>query len=129
MARTLTAPDPRAIGGGLDEAWMALAFDAAEAALAGGDCPFGAAVGKEGELLAVCASTEHSAGSTTRHAEMNALAAATATLGVPLLHGATLYSTHEPCLMCTGALLHAQVDRLVVATLRDDVPARFRQRR
>ena len=129
MALPFLAPAPATdLPGGPDddERRMAVAFDAAEAALARGDCPFGAAVVLGGEAVALCGSTEHSRGSTTGHAEMDALAEAARALGVPLLHGATLYCTHEPRVMCAGALLHAQVDRVVVGTLRADLPLLFR---
>ena len=49
----------------------------------------------------------------TAHAEMQALTAATATLGGKYLTGCTLYVTVEPCIMCAGAIGWAQVGRVV----------------
>jgi tRNA(adenine34) deaminase len=47
------------------------------------------------------------------HAEMEALAAAFAAVGEGRLPEAELFCTLEPCLMCTGAALHARVRRIV----------------
>lgn len=47
------------------------------------------------------------------HAEMEALRAAFKTTGDARLPGAILYCTLEPCFMCTGALLHARIARVV----------------
>lgn len=44
------------------------------------------------------------------------------------LTGCTVYSTHEPCAMCAGALVHARPDRVVFGTRRADVPSWFRPR-
>ena len=45
------------------------------------------------------------------HAEVYALRAAG-----PLALGATAYVTLEPCSMCSGAMIHSRLDRLVFAT-------------
>ena len=49
----------------------------------------------------------------TAHAEVVALRAAAARLGNYRLSGATLYVTLEPCAMCSGAILHARLARVV----------------
>ena len=49
----------------------------------------------------------------TAHAEMQAITAATETLGGKYLQGCTLYVTVEPCIMCAGAIGWAQISRLV----------------
>jgi tRNA(adenine34) deaminase len=52
----------------------------------------------------------------TAHAEMIAITAASNHLGSSRLEGCTLYSTLEPCLMCTGAILHSRVEKVIFAT-------------
>jgi tRNA(adenine34) deaminase len=47
------------------------------------------------------------------HAEIRALREAGARLGNYRLEGCTLFVTLEPCLMCTGAIIHARLARLV----------------
>ncbi len=49
----------------------------------------------------------------TAHAEVLAIRAAAAALGVWRLPQATLYVTKEPCSMCAGAIVAARVERLV----------------
>ncbi len=49
----------------------------------------------------------------TAHAEIVALRTAAHRLGNYRLPQATVYVTLEPCMMCTGALVHARVERLV----------------
>jgi tRNA(adenine34) deaminase len=49
----------------------------------------------------------------TAHAEVVALRAAASKLGNYRLTGATLYVTLEPCAMCSGAIIHARLARVV----------------
>jgi len=49
----------------------------------------------------------------TAHAEVMALRDAAEHLGNYRLPGATLYVTLEPCVMCSGAIMHARVARVV----------------
>ncbi len=49
----------------------------------------------------------------TAHAEMQAITAASQSLGGKYLQHCTLYVTVEPCLMCAGALAWAQIGRVV----------------
>ncbi len=49
----------------------------------------------------------------TAHAEMQAITAASNTLGGKYLNKCTLYVTVEPCVMCSGAIAWSQMGRLV----------------
>ena len=49
----------------------------------------------------------------TAHAEMQAITAASSTLGGKYLNDCTLYVTVEPCVMCAGALAWSQIGRIV----------------
>jgi tRNA(adenine34) deaminase len=63
----------------------------------------------------------------TCHSEVVAIRESMARAG-GLLHGATLYSTFEPCMFCCGAINHAKVSRVVWGAGRDDLPHLYRQR-
>jgi len=57
----------------------------------------------------------------TAHAEMVAIRRAGAALEREELRGATLYSTLQPCGMCTMASIWSRIDRIVYGAGRDDV--------
>ena len=98
---------------GADHQFMQLALDQAQAALRCGEVPVGAVVVKDGVVVAAGHNTSVSQTDPTGHAEVVALRAAAKVLGSHRLDGCTMYVTLEPCAMCSGAVLHARLDRLV----------------
>lgn len=54
-------------------------------------------------------------GDPTQHAEMRAVAAAFHALGAEGMAGSTLYTSAEPCAMCSGAVYWTGIDRVVYA--------------
>ena len=93
--------------------WMQHALALARCAEADGEVPVGAVVVRDGALLGEGWNQPISANDPTAHAEIVALRAAARAVGNYRLPGSTLYVTLEPCLMCTGAMVHARVERLV----------------
>lgn len=98
---------------------MRLALDEAEDARDAGEVPVGAVIVREGDLVARGANAMVAAGDPTAHAELLAIHAAVAALGVPRLEGCTLYVTLEPCAMCAGAIVLARPDRVVFGAWDD----------
>ncbi|MBM3387401.1 MAG: tRNA adenosine(34) deaminase TadA, partial [Betaproteobacteria bacterium] len=98
-----------------DEHWMALALAQAQEAAAAGEVPVGAVVVKDGVLIASGRNAPIAGHDPTAHAEMVALREAARVLGNYRLEGCTLYVTLEPCPMCSGAMLHARLSRVVFA--------------
>ncbi|WP_297526680.1 tRNA adenosine(34) deaminase TadA [Thiohalobacter sp.] len=96
-----------------DEAWMGEALALAERAAAEGEVPVGALVVRDGECIGRGWNRPIATHDPTAHAEINALRDAAERMGNYRLTGSTLYVTLEPCLMCSGALVHARVERLV----------------
>jgi tRNA(adenine34) deaminase len=96
-----------------DSAFMQLAL--AQAALAGqaGEVPVGAVVVCNGEVIATGRNAPIEGHDPTAHAEIAALRAAAKALGNYRLPDCTLYVTLEPCAMCSGAMLHARLKRVV----------------
>ncbi|KIU37404.1 CMP deaminase [Methylobacterium radiotolerans] len=88
------------------------AFAAARAAAAAGEVPVGAAVVRDGTVLAVAHNRPRELHDPTAHAEILAIRAACATLGTERLVGCDLYVTLEPCPMCAGAISFARIRRL-----------------
>ena len=99
-----------------DLGMMRRALLAAESAAQKGEVPVGAVVAREAEILAVAANERETTKDPTAHAELLAIRQAAATLGGWRLTGCTLYSTLEPCPMCSGAAHAARIGRLVYAT-------------
>ena len=97
-----------------DEHWMQLALAQAALAAAQGEVPVGAVVvDAQGHVLATGHNQPIAQHDPTGHAEVVALRAAARALGNYRLEGCTLYVTLEPCAMCSGAMLHARLARVV----------------
>ncbi|QOY92590.1 tRNA adenosine(34) deaminase TadA [Massilia sp. UMI-21] len=100
-------PEPGAVG------YMQLALDQARLAWAEGEVPVGAVVVKDGEVIATGYNRPIGRHDPTAHAEIVALRAAAEKLGNYRLPGCELYVTLEPCIMCSGAMMHARLARVV----------------
>lgn len=96
-----------------DTRFMRLALEEARLGAAEGEVPVGAVVVIDGEVVAAAHNLTEASGDPTAHAELLALRAAALAAGDWRLHDATLYVTLEPCAMCLGAALQAQLGRLV----------------
>lgn len=96
-----------------DMTFMRLAMQlAAEAALLG-EVPVGAVLVREGQIIGRGANAPIRLHDPTAHAEILALRDAAAALCNYRLPNTTLYVSLEPCAMCSGAIQHARVGRLV----------------
>ena len=96
-----------------DAHWMGLALEQARLAAAAGEVPVGAVVVRNGQLIASGRNAPIAGHDPTAHAEVVALREAARVLGNYRLDGCTLYVTLEPCAMCSGAMLHARLARVV----------------
>jgi tRNA(adenine34) deaminase len=95
--------------------FMQLALGEARRAWAQGEVPVGAVVVKDGEVIATGYNQPIGSHDPTAHAEIVALRAAAEKLGNYRLPGCELYVTLEPCAMCSGAMMHARLARVVYA--------------
>lgn len=96
-----------------DEEYMQLALELAVQAAAVGEVPVGALVMKDGEIIGRGYNAPISSHDPSAHAEIRAMRDAAQHIGNYRLVGCTLYVTLEPCAMCTGAIQHARIARLV----------------
>jgi tRNA(Ile)-lysidine synthase len=94
---------------------MRQALAQADEAAGDGEVPVGAVVVCNGQVIGEGRNRREGDHDPTGHAEVVALKQAAKSLGSWNLQGCTLYVTLEPCLMCTGALLHAHISRVVYA--------------
>lgn len=96
-----------------DEKYMRLALNEAHKALKRGEVPIGAVVVSGERIVGRGHNLVESLCDATAHAEMQAITAASSTLGGKYLNDCTLYVTVEPCVMCAGALAWSQIGRIV----------------
>jgi tRNA(adenine34) deaminase len=95
------------------DAGMEVALEEARKAESHGDVPIGAAIFRDGELLARAGNERELRRDPTAHAEVLAIRAAAAALGGWRLPGTSLFVTLEPCAMCAGAIVLARVPLVV----------------
>ena len=96
-----------------DNACMSLALEQALLALNDGEVPVGAVVVRHGQVIASGRNAPIGHHDPTAHAEIVALRAAARALGNYRLDDCELFVTLEPCAMCSGAMLHARLKRVV----------------
>jgi tRNA(adenine34) deaminase len=86
-----------------------------------GGNPIGCVIVRDGAVLAAAHNEVDLRHDPTAHAELLAIRRACAAIGQPELRGATLYSTLQPCGMCTMASIWAKLGRIVFGAGRADV--------
>ena len=96
-----------------DTYFMRIALQEAEDAYAEDEIPVGAVVVLDNQIIAKGHNLTETLKDVTAHDEMMAITSAANALGAKYLQECTLYVTLEPCLMCAGAIAHAQVKTLV----------------
>lgn len=96
-----------------DAHYMELCLQLAKEAMAAGDVPVGAVMVRNGEIIAQAGNRREQDRNALHHAEILCIDEACRKLGTRRLNGCTLYVTLEPCPMCGGALINAQISRLV----------------
>lgn len=96
-----------------DERFMALAIEEARKALSKDEIPIGCVIVSQDQIIGRGHNLTETLADVTAHAEMQAITAATQTVGGKYLPDATLYVTVEPCAMCAGAIGWAQISRIV----------------
>ncbi len=96
-----------------DTPFMRAALEQARLAWDAGEVPVGAVLVVKGEIVGRGYNQPISACDPSAHAEVMALRDAGQHLANYRLPGSTLYVTLEPCVMCSGAIMHARVNRLV----------------
>jgi tRNA(adenine34) deaminase len=89
------------------------ALRTAERALELGEVPVGAVVVHEGRIIGRGFNRSITDSDPTAHAEIIALREAGRTIANYRLVDCDLFATIEPCAMCSGALVHSRIRRLV----------------
>jgi tRNA(adenine34) deaminase len=93
--------------------FMTAALSLAHEAAAAGEVPVGAVVVKDARVIGTGFNAPISRHDPSAHAEIQAMREAASALGNYRLTGCTLFVTLEPCAMCSGAIQHARIARVV----------------
>ena len=96
-----------------DPLYMRMALELAAQAAAAGEVPVGAVVVQDGVVVGRGYNQPISGTDPSAHAEIMAWRDAGRTLGNDRLSGCDLYVTLEPCVMCSGAIMHGRIRRVI----------------
>lgn len=96
-----------------DEEFMHHAIRLAQVALEKGDTPVGSVVILKGRIVGEGFETVRSEKDLTAHAEVKAIREACRTLDTVDLDGCELYTTVEPCFLCSYAIRSTHISRVV----------------
>ena len=94
------------------EKFMLLAVEEAKIALERGEVPIGCVITKNGDLISKSHNTKELNKNAIEHGEINALIEAQKIIGDWRLNDCDIYTTCEPCIMCTGAILHTRLKKV-----------------
>lgn len=96
----------------LNYKFMFNALEEAEKALDQDEVPIGAVIVHKNKIIGRGYNQTEQLKDPTAHAEMIAITAACNNLKSKYLNQCEIYVTLEPCMMCTGALLSARIDKI-----------------
>lgn len=100
-----------------DEKYMKEALKEARKAYKLGEVPIGCVIIYEGKIIGRGYNRRNTDKTTLSHAEITAIKKASKVMGDWRLEGCTLYVTLEPCQMCSGAIIQARMDRVVMGSM------------
>ena len=95
------------------EPFITECYRLAMSAVRKGNHPFGALLVKGGRVVLTAENSVESDRDCTRHAELNLVSRAMRELGPEDVRRCTLYTSTEPCVMCSGAIYWAQLPVVV----------------
>ena len=100
--------------------YMQMALDSAYEGIKNKDGgPFGAAIVKNGEVIAVAHNMVLRTNDSTNHAEIVAIRSACKKLNTYDLTGCSIYATGEPCPMCLSAIIWSNIKDIHFGASRD----------
>jgi tRNA(adenine34) deaminase len=96
-----------------DIEFMKIAYNEALKALKFDEVPIGAIIVRNGEIIARAHNLKETSKQATKHAEIIAIEEAEKKLDNWHLDDCVLYTTLEPCMMCTGAIIQSRIKKVV----------------
>lgn len=98
------------------EYYMHQCLSLANIALAAGNPPVGALLVLDGNVIGTGIESGKSTGDITNHAEILAIRSAIGNGYADHLHEACMFTTHEPCIMCSYMIRHHRIPKIVYGT-------------
>lgn len=105
----------------IEELFLRQAIALAARAREHGNHPFGALLCVDEKVVLTAENTVNTESDPTAHAETNLIRQAVRRLGPQEMARSTLYTSCEPCAMCTGAIYWAGVRRVVYALSSEEL--------
>ena len=104
-----------------DNEFMSKAIELSKLAVEHGNEPFGAVLVKNGKTVFTNENQIYTRHDPTFHGEAGLIREFCAQTGITDLHEYTLYSSCEPCFMCSGAMVWVKLGRLVYGASNIDL--------
>ena len=101
----------------VQEKYMKEALKQAKRGYRLGEVPIGCVIVHEGKIIGRGYNRRRTDHNTLRHAEITAIDKASRAVGDWRLEGCTMYVTLEPCQMCSGAIVQARIDKVVIGCM------------
>ncbi|MBU0278764.1 MULTISPECIES: nucleoside deaminase [unclassified Gemella] len=96
--------------------FMSIALEEARLAYQKGEVPIGAVLVVDNKIIAKAHNTRETSQQALNHAEILVINEACKKIGFWRLDNSFLYSTVEPCVMCSGAIIQARVENVIYGT-------------
>lgn len=103
------------------EHFMRICITLAETAKQRGDSPVGAILVRNNEIIGRGIEGGKTYADITFHAEIEAIRQATKLLGTQNLSDCIMYTTHEPCIMCSYMIRHTKINTVVCGVTTGEV--------
>lgn len=100
----------------MNEKYMNIALKEAKKAYKRNEVPIGCIIVKNNKIISKAYNKKEKTNVVTKHAEIIAIEKACKKLKTWHLNDCILYTTVEPCLMCTGAIIQSRIKKVVYAT-------------
>ncbi|QFY61247.1 nucleoside deaminase [Rhizobium grahamii] len=97
------------------EPFLREAIALSKSAMERGDEPFGSVLVKDGKVILRAENSVFTGRDMTNHAELNLIKLAAQKYDAAFLTDCTLYTSTEPCAMCSGAIYWSGIGRMVFA--------------
>lgn len=104
-----------------DESFMRKAIELARQARRQGNEPFGAILVRGDEIVATGENRIRTLGDPTHHAELALIRQFCSERQISDLSEYTLYTSCEPCIMCSGAMVWSNLGRMVYSVSHDQL--------